>query len=124
MVRKLLVVLSAATMVLVALPAAASSGSITDPKGDETGCSQGAKADCDIVSAAWGHRSHGRLMHQVTVAGTAATFAAGPEVLPRLYIDVPGQKFDNPTCDYFVDSSPPGAGQNTTDHFKYYVNTC
>ena len=125
MFRRLVVVLSVVAVASLGLPAAADTGSISDKKGDATGCSDDKKADCDIVKATWGHRPHKRVMHQVKVAGTAGKFAGnGPQVLPRLYLNVPGQKFDNPNCDYFVDPSPPGAGDNTTDHYKYYVNTC
>jgi hypothetical protein len=123
MVRKVLVVLSAAVMVLVAMPASADSGSITDKKGDATGCGDGAKADCDIVAAAWGHKSHGRLVHKVSVAGKLGQ-ASGHGAEPRLMIDVPGQKFDNPTCDYFVEIVPPGVDANTSNEFKWYVKTC
>ena len=123
MVRKVLVVLSALALVVIALPASANGGSITDKTGDATGCGEGAKADCDIVSAAWGHRSNGRLMHKVSVAGKLGQ-ASGHGAEPRLLINVPGQKFDNPTCDYFVGIVPPGVGGNTSDSFKWYVQTC
>jgi hypothetical protein len=123
MLHKVAVVLSAAVMLLVALPASADSGSITDPKGDATGCLEGAKADCDIVAAAWGHKSHGRLMHKVTVNGTLGR-ASGHGAEPRLMINVPGQKFDNPTCDYFVGLVPPGVGPNSSNDWKWYVQTC
>lgn len=123
MVRKGLVVLSAAALALISLPASADSGSITDKKGDSTGCLEGTKADCDIVAAAWGHRSNGRLMHSVTVAGKLGQ-ASGHGSEPRLMINVPGQKFDNPTCDYFLELTPPGVGPNTSDQWKWYVKTC
>lgn len=123
MVRKVVVVVSSVVMLLLALPASADSGSITDKKGDATGCLEGAKADCDITAAAWGHKPHGRLMHKVTVAGELGQ-ASGHGAEPRLMIDVPGQKFDNPTCDYFVGLVPPGVGSNTSTDWKWYVQTC
>jgi hypothetical protein len=125
MFRRALIVLTTVALASLGLSASADTGAITDKKGDATGCSTGTTSDCDIVKAAWGHRSHHRLMHQVTVDGTAGGFAGDrPQVLPRLYINVPGQKFDNPNCDFFVDPLPPGAGPNKSDHYKYYVQTC
>ena len=125
MFRRVVVVLSVIMFASLGLSAAADSGSITDKKGDATGCGTGKKADCDIVKATWGHRPHKKVMHQVAVAGTAGKFNGdGPQAFPRLYIDVPGQKFDNPQCDYFVDSLPPGAGPNKSDRYKFYVETC
>jgi len=125
MMRRIVVVLTTSGLVLLAIPASADHGSITDTKGDATGCGVGRAANCDIVSATYGHRSNGRLMHTVTVDGKIGDpGGSGPQNLPRLYIDVPGQKFDNPTCDFFIDSLPPGAGPNTSDHYQYYVETC
>jgi len=124
MVRKLLVVLSAAAMVLIALPASADSGSISDKKGDATGCSDGTKADCDILKATWGHAPHHTLVHSVTVAGTIGTPSSGMGALPTWYIDVPGHVGDNPTCDYFIQLVPPGVGPNTSTSWKYYVEKC
>ena len=125
MFRRVVIVLSTIVLTSLGLSATADTGAISDKQGDATGCATNTTADCDIVKAAWGHRPHHRLMHQVTVAGTAGRFAAsGPQALPRLYINVPGQQFDNPTCDYFIDPLPPGAGPNTSDHTKYYVETC
>ena len=124
MVRKVLVVLSAAAVVLIALPASADSGSITDKKGDATGCGDGTKADCDILKAAWGHAPHHKLVHSVTVAGTIGTPASGRGALPTWYIDVPGQVGDNPSCDYFISEVPPGVPPNTSTNWKFYVEKC
>ena len=125
MVRKVAVVLSAVVMVLVALPASADSGSISDKKGDATGCwPDNKKADCDIVQATWGHATHRRLKHSVTVAGTIGTPSTGMGALPIWYIDVPGHVGDNPNCDYFINGLPPGVGPNTSDSWKYYVQKC
>src|SRR3954453_10659916 len=124
MVRKVLVVLSAAVMVLIALPAVADSGSITDKKGDNSGCSDNKKPDCDILKATWGHTSHRRLLHSVTVAGTIGTPSSGMGALPTWYVDVPGHVGDNPTCDYFITEIPPGVGPNASSNWKFYVEKC
>ena len=125
MVRKLVIVVVCLSIAMLALPASADTGSITDKKGDATGCNDGPKAGCDIVKATWGHASNGRLMHQVSVAGQIGAPLSGHGSTPRLMIDVPGQKFDNPTCDYYVGNVPPGVGPNTsTTKWKWYVQTC
>jgi hypothetical protein len=124
MVRKVLVVLSSAALVLIALPASADTGSITDKKGDATGCGSGTKADCDIVKATWGHAPHHKLVHSVSVAGTIGTPKTGMGALPTWYIDVPGHVGDNPNCDYFITEVPPGVGPNTSTDWKFYVETC
>jgi hypothetical protein len=124
MVRRIVVILSAAVMALVALPASADSGSISDKHGDASGCGQGAKADCDIVKATWGHASHHRLVHSVSVAGTIGTPASGMGALPTWFVDVPGHVGDNPSCDYFINDVPPGVGPNTSTSWKYYLEKC
>lgn len=124
MLRKIFVVLSAAVMVLIALPASADNGSITDKKGDATGCGDGTKSDCDIVKATWGHATHHRLKHSVIVAGTIGTPSSGMGALPTWYIDVPGHVGDNPNCDYFISEVPPGVGPNTSTKWKFYVEKC
>jgi hypothetical protein len=125
MVRKVLVVMSAAFMVLLTLPAAADTGSITDKKGDNIGCwPDSKKADCDILKATWGHARHHKLVHSVTVAGTIGTPASGMGAMPTWYIDVPGHVGDNPSCDYFITEIPPGVGPNTSTNWKFYVEKC
>jgi hypothetical protein len=110
-------------LVVIALPAAADSGSITDKRGDTVNAPS-PKADWDIVRAGFGHTKDGKLRHWVVVAGTIGHPRAGMGSTPRLYINVPGHVSDNPDCDYFVDPVPPGVGPNKSDHWKYYVHTC
>ena len=125
MVRKLLVVLTAAALALLTIPASADSGSISDKKGDNTGCWPNSKnADCDILKATWGHATHHRMVHSVTVAGTIGKPASGMGALPTWYIDVPGHVGDNPNCDYFITEVPPGVAPNTSSNWKYYVEKC
>jgi len=125
--RRLLISLGC-TAVLIApltpLPHAAATGKcITDPRGDTKNAPQ-PKANYDIVGAC-GHRaSHHRIITTVKLAGAVDNPQSPQAYVPTLVIDVPGQKFDNPTCDYFVQGAPPGVGANHTNHTKYYVNTC
>ncbi|MDQ1696887.1 MAG: hypothetical protein QOJ03_2240 [Frankiaceae bacterium] len=123
MLRKLVIVTTTTLLALVALPASADSGAIHDVRGDTVNA-PAPKAGYDIVRAGWGHAKGGRLRHWVVAAGTVGHPRTGMGSLPDLYINVPGQVADNPTCDYFLQEVPPGVGANTTSHWKYYVFPC
>ena len=103
----------------------ADSGSITDPKGDVHNNPPGNHANYDIVKATWGHASHHRLKHKVTVAGKIGDPQASgnPGTLPTLLIDVPQHHFAS-ACDYKVEPVPPGAPINHTNHHEYFVFKC
>lgn len=125
MLRRFVTLLACVSAILLALPASADTGAITDKKGDATGCNSGPVSGCDIVKATWGHASNGRVVHQVSVSGQIGAPLSGQGSTPRLMIDVPGQKFDNPTCDYYVGNIPPGVGPNkSSTAWKWYVQTC
>lgn len=115
------------SLALTALPTdtatAAGGGCISDKSGD-THKAPAPKADRDITSACGAKASHHRIVASVVVKGTVGDPKTAQGSLADLFLDVPGQKFDNPTCDYFVQGLPPGAGPNKTKHAKWYVFTC
>lgn len=104
----------------------ADSGAITDPRGDVQHVPSGQKANYDIVRATWGEAKHGKLVHQVTVVGKVgdpqANGHTGP--LPSLLIKVPHHQGGTSNCDYMIESVPPGAPGNTTNHLAWFVYTC
>jgi hypothetical protein len=125
MVRKIVVVLAVTALSLFGMNAWANSGSITDRHGDTRNTTPAPKADRDIVKAGYGHAEQSRrLVHWVVVDGTIGKPRDASGAIPRWLINVPGQVGDNPTCDYFVEETPPGVGPNDSDHWQFYMKEC
>jgi hypothetical protein len=123
MVRKVLAVLAASATVVVALPAIADSGRLTDPRGDVRTSAPPPRSDYDITWVAWGH-DRGGYFNTIHVVGTIGHIRTGMGALPAVDLKVPNVNSGNPNCDFILQEVPPNVGANTTDHWKYFVETC
>ena len=123
MVRKLFVVMTVALVSVIALPAAANGGRLHDPRFDVRNAASSPHSQFDITWVKWGHRLGG-FSHVVHVRGTIGHIASGMGALPIISVKVPHVNSGNSDCDYIVEELPPNVGANTTDHWKYAVETC
>src|SRR4051794_32603829 len=116
--RRLLICLGCTAVLIAAFApvqhAIAKAGKcVSDPRGD-THKAPKPKADYDFTAACAHTASHHRIIATAKLVGTVQVPKSPQGAVPSLLIDVPGQKFDNPTCDYFVQGSPPGTPGNKT----------